>query len=125
MTHSEEKKEQIALKALELFLLNGYNNVSISDLQNALDIGRGTMYYYFKDKEDLFFYVMTQFFITPKRRCMQQPDTILQQLLQPYLPATSISLTSVVAPGVCWVLRPRMPSSTKRVSTTTSPTKVV
>jgi len=77
MTHSEEKKEQIALKALELFLLNGYNNVSISDLQNALDIGRGAMYYYFKDKEDLFFYVMTQFFITPKRRCMQQPDTIL------------------------------------------------
>ena len=71
------KKDQIAIKALELFLTQGYHNVSISDLQYALNIGRGTMYYYFENKEDLFFYVMTQYFITPKRKCMKQPDTIL------------------------------------------------
>lgn len=75
--NKEEKKEKIAIKALELFLTQGYQNVSISDLQNALNMGRGTMYYYFKDKEDLFFYVMTQYFITPKRHCMRQPDNIL------------------------------------------------
>ena len=73
----EDRKDEIALKALELFLTQGYNNVSISDLQNALNMGRGTMYYYFKDKEELFFYVMTEYFITPKRRCMHQPDNIL------------------------------------------------
>ncbi len=72
-----DKKERIAIKALELFLLNGYYNVSISDLQSALNIGRGTMYYYFRDKDELFFYIMTQYFITPKRRCMHQPDTLL------------------------------------------------
>jgi AcrR family transcriptional regulator len=75
--NKDEKKEKIAIKALELFLTQGYQNVSISDLQNALNMGRGTMYYYFKDKEDLFFYVMTQYFITPKRHCMRQPDNIL------------------------------------------------
>lgn len=72
-----DKKDKIAIKALELFLTQGYQNVSISDLQYALDMGRGTMYYYFKNKEDLFFYVMTQYFITPKRKCMKQPDNIL------------------------------------------------
>ncbi len=75
--NKDEKKEKIAIKALELFLTQGYQNVSITDLQNALNMGRGTMYYYFKDKEDLFFYVMTQYFITPKRHCMRQPDNIL------------------------------------------------
>ena len=72
-----DKKDKIAIKALELFLTQGYQNVSISDLQYALDMGRGTMYYYFKNKEDLFFYVMTQYFITPKRKCMKQPENIL------------------------------------------------
>ena len=72
-----DKKDKIAIKALELFLTQGYQNVSISDLQYALDMGRGTMYYYFKNKEDLFLYVMTQYFITPKRKCMKQPDNIL------------------------------------------------
>ncbi len=72
-----DRKEQIALKALELFLLNGYHNVSISDLQNALNIGRGTMYYHFRDKDELFFYIMTTYFITPKRLAMRQPDSLL------------------------------------------------
>lgn len=77
MEKNDNKKDAIAIKALELFLTRGYHNVSISDLQYALNMGRGTMYYYFKDKEELFFYVLTQYFITPKRKCMKQPENIL------------------------------------------------
>lgn len=66
----EDKKERIAIKALELFALNGLDNTSISELQYALDMGRGTLYYYFLDKEDLFVYVMNTYFLIPKQQCL-------------------------------------------------------
>ena len=46
----EDRKEKILLKALELYMVEGYANVSITDLQAALNMGRGTLYYYFKDE---------------------------------------------------------------------------
>lgn len=70
------RKEKIAIKALELFATNGFHDVSISDLQYDLDMGRGTMYYYFKNKEDLFHYVMIQYFIIPKQTCLQVSETV-------------------------------------------------
>lgn len=70
------KKEQILIKAVELFARNGYDNVSITDLQYALDIGRGTMYYYFKSKDDLFIAVMQRYFIDPKKEALNLPNTI-------------------------------------------------
>ena len=45
----EDRKEKILLKAIELYMVEGYANVSITDLQAALNMGRGTLYYYFKD----------------------------------------------------------------------------
>ena len=50
----EDRREKILLKALELYMIEGYANVSITDLQSALNMGRGTLYYYFKDKDELF-----------------------------------------------------------------------
>ena len=50
----EDRREKILLKAIELYMIEGYANVSITDLQEALNMGRGTMYYYFKDKDELF-----------------------------------------------------------------------
>ena len=50
----EDRRDKILLKALELYMVEGYANVSITDLQAALDMGRGTLYYYFKDKDELF-----------------------------------------------------------------------
>lgn len=67
---ARNKKEQIAIKALELFALNGLDNTSISELQYALDMGRGTLYYYFTNKEELFVYVMDTYFLTPKQQCL-------------------------------------------------------
>jgi len=68
-----ERKEQIAIKALELFALNGYEQTSISDLQYALDMGRGTLYYYYKDKDELFVDVMERYFLKPKQQCLDIP----------------------------------------------------
>lgn len=62
---------------MELYATNGYNNVSITDLQIALDMGRGTLYYYFKSQDDLFQVCMERYFMRPKQKALQQPDTIL------------------------------------------------
>ena len=43
----KDRREYIIRKAMELYALKGFHNVSITDLQFALDIGRGTLYYYF------------------------------------------------------------------------------
>lgn len=72
----KDKKELIAIRALELFAIQGYDNTSISDLQYSLDMGRGTLYYYYKDKDELFADVLDRYFLTPKQRCLELPDTV-------------------------------------------------
>jgi len=75
---------------MELYALKGYKNVSITDLQFALDIGRGTIYYYFKDQDELFFTCMEKYFLEPKQRALNSvPEDIsierMIQVMQNYL----------------------------------------
>ena len=75
----EDRRDKILLKALELYMVEGYANVSITDLQAALNMGRGTLYYYFKDKDELFQEVVEMYLIQPKQRALdklQQNATI-------------------------------------------------
>ena len=51
-------------------MIDGYANVSITDLQAALNMGRGTLYYYFKDKDDLFEEVVNTYLLTPKQQAL-------------------------------------------------------
>ena len=66
----KDRKEYILRKAMELYATKGYQNVSITDLQFALDIGRGTLYYYFRDQDDLFLKCMEKYFLEPKQRTL-------------------------------------------------------
>jgi AcrR family transcriptional regulator len=68
----EDRRERILLKAIELYCVEGYANVSITDLQAALNMGRGTMYYYFKDKDELFQEAVTTFLLHPKQRALDK-----------------------------------------------------
>ncbi len=68
----EDRKEKILLKAIELYCVEGYANVSITDLQAALNMGRGTLYYYFKDKDELFQEAVTTFLLQPKQRALDK-----------------------------------------------------
>lgn len=71
----KDRREYIIRKAMELYALKGFHNVSITDLQFALDIGRGTLYYYFKDQDELLLTCMEKFFIEPKQRALNAvPD---------------------------------------------------
>ncbi|MCR5049512.1 MAG: TetR/AcrR family transcriptional regulator [Paludibacteraceae bacterium] len=77
----KDRKEYIIAKAMELYALEGYQNVSITDLQNQLDMGRGTLYYYFKDQDELFQTCMEQYFLDPKQRALNSVDesTVLME----------------------------------------------
>ena len=72
----KDRKELIIYKALELYLLNGYENVSITDLQSALDMGRGTMYYYFKNKDEIYIEIVNRFFLRPKQEMLRLNDDV-------------------------------------------------
>lgn len=66
----KDRKEHILLKAFELYVVQGYQGMSITDLQLALDMGRGTLYYHFDGKEDLLRHVVRRFFFTPQQGSM-------------------------------------------------------
>lgn len=68
----EDRREKILLKAIELYMIEGYANVSITDLQAALNMGRGTMYYYFKDKDELFQEAVSMYLLQPKQRAFSR-----------------------------------------------------
>lgn len=48
------KKEQILLAAVEMFLDRDYYQVTITDIAEQAGVGKGTVYEYFPSKEDLF-----------------------------------------------------------------------
>jgi AcrR family transcriptional regulator len=71
----KDRREFIIRKAMELYALKGFQNVTITDLQIALDIGRGSLYYYFKDQDELFVTCMERYFLEPKQRALSSvPD---------------------------------------------------
>jgi AcrR family transcriptional regulator len=54
------KKENIIRAAIRVFAQNGYAATRIIDVARAAGIGKGTIYEYFRSKEDLFFAVFQQ-----------------------------------------------------------------
>ncbi|MBO4988917.1 MAG: TetR/AcrR family transcriptional regulator [Clostridia bacterium] len=50
----EETRKKILRDAMLYFAKNGFSGTKISDLANYIGIGQGTLYLYFKSKEDLF-----------------------------------------------------------------------
>ncbi len=68
----KDRREYIIRKAMELYALKGYRNVSITDLQFALDMGRGTLYYYFRDQDELFLICMEKYFLEPKQHALNK-----------------------------------------------------
>ncbi|MCP4683096.1 MAG: TetR family transcriptional regulator [Desulfobacterales bacterium] len=51
---AKQKREMILDKAIELFSQRGYEDAKISDITDALHMGKGTFYLYFKNKKELF-----------------------------------------------------------------------
>lgn len=52
--NSEKTRERILAAGCEMFREHGYNNTKLNDITRELDIGKGTFYFYFSDKKELF-----------------------------------------------------------------------
>jgi TetR/AcrR family transcriptional regulator len=50
----EQRHEDILNAAEKLFFLRGYDNVSMDEIANEIEMSKRVLYYYFKDKESLF-----------------------------------------------------------------------
>lgn len=55
-------KEKILQSALQLFLIHGYDRVSISDIVKRADVSKGALYNYFSSKKELFLQALLQAF---------------------------------------------------------------
>lgn len=54
----ELKKELIAKGALSCFMSKGYNGTSMDDIVKASGVSKGGIYWHFKSKEEIFFYLV-------------------------------------------------------------------
>jgi len=53
-----QKRKDIALSCKELFFKNGIGNLTISEIAKTAGVGKGTIYDYFKNKEDIVFEIV-------------------------------------------------------------------
>ncbi len=55
----KKKSEDIALAALALFAQRGFSSTSVEQIAEAVEIGKSTIYEYFKTKDDIFVAAIT------------------------------------------------------------------
>lgn len=55
---ADERTEQIAHAAVTLFSERGYYQTTIEDISNHIGVGKGLIYRYFKDKQDVLFHAL-------------------------------------------------------------------
>jgi len=74
MQRPDEKKRQlIAATAAKLFATRPFHKVKLDDVAAAAGVGKGTLYIYFKSKEDLYFWLIYDAF----SRVIEQLETRL------------------------------------------------
>lgn len=57
---SDRKREAILGSAAAVFARKGYHQALVDEVARAAGVGKGTVYRYFRDKEDLFFSILDQ-----------------------------------------------------------------
>lgn len=61
IVNKEEKRRNIALSCREILLAKGINNLTISQIAQTAGVGKGTVYEYFDNKEDIVFEIISIF----------------------------------------------------------------
>ncbi|NWF69924.1 MAG: TetR/AcrR family transcriptional regulator [Chloroflexi bacterium] len=60
--HKQRTRQTLVQAALELISSRGYDAVSVQDITDRADVGRGTFYLHFKNKEDLLWGILQEYF---------------------------------------------------------------
>lgn len=73
-------RQQLIQSALQLVLEKGYDAISIQDITDRADLGRGTFYIHFKDKEDVVWTAFRDLFQALELEAHQQLDRSTPQV---------------------------------------------
>lgn len=67
---ADERTEQIAHAAVTLFSERGYYQTTIEDISNHIGVGKGLIYRYFKDKQDVLFHALCAVLEKYRKACV-------------------------------------------------------
>jgi TetR/AcrR family transcriptional regulator, fatty acid metabolism regulator protein len=81
---AEERKQMILDCAKRLFSQNGYFNTQISDIVKEANIARGTVYQYFKSKDDIFITIIDNGYKEWQRTLVDETKGINLSEMTPY-----------------------------------------
>lgn len=84
----KDTKNQIIEQSFKLFLTNNYEAVTIADLEKAVGKTRGAIFYFFKNKEEIFNAVVDRYFIhlqNPAKNTNLPEELTLEQFIGVYL----------------------------------------
>ena len=84
VVNKDEKRKIIAKSTCSLFIEKGFVNISISQIAKSAGIGKGTIYEYFKNKEDIVFELMSclQDDYDPKLKSnLQSANTVKEKVI--------------------------------------------
>jgi len=73
----EAKRNAIACSCKEILLQHGINNLTISQIAKTAGVGKGTVYEYFENKEDIVFEIMTVFIAEYEKKLS---DIVMEEL---------------------------------------------
>jgi len=74
IVNKEEKRRDIALSCEELLLDNGIESLTIAQIAKSAGVGKGTIYEYFINKEDIVFEIITLFIAEHEKKLLQRVD---------------------------------------------------
>ena len=69
-----QTRKQLIETTMQLVLEKGYDSISIQDITDRADLGRGTFYIHFKDKEEIVWTVFQELFRTLEQDAHRQLD---------------------------------------------------
>jgi TetR/AcrR family fatty acid metabolism transcriptional regulator len=70
-SHSKDKRERIIDAAIKLFARLGYHQTKLDEVAKQAEIAKGTLYLYFKSKEDLFIKCLLDGYEKSRQRAAQ------------------------------------------------------
>jgi len=74
IVNKEEKRSNIACACKEILLQHGIKNLTISQIAKTAGVGKGTIYEYFENKEDIVFEIITMFITEHEKKLFEITD---------------------------------------------------
>ena len=96
-------KERIIEEAFKLFLTHNFEKVSITDLEQAVGKTRGAIFYFFKNKEEIFNAVIDTYMIktqNPSEKFNFDEDISLEQFIYLYINGINTTMSKMLSLSV-------------------------